>query len=288
MTYSFAKYALERFPRTTRAVIAVGSATAAVIALFLNGPLPARILGAAFYGVVAWLALAALHDLFFGARLGGPTRFPLPGLWRIRFRGDHDTPTVVVPLHLDAPDNAKVRVCALGAVFLAMGAYLVPSVRHTAHPTGAVVGVVICLLLAVICVGGTAPDLYRKAATRHTLELSQAGVQYADGGFVRWDEIAHVELVREPMHRAHGRTGPMRRYLRVTAQHTHAGNLQVDVTGVTSARGLVAIIDYYWHDPQARDTIGTRSSLWHIRLLRRSWRKTTTRPNLRGSSRVER
>jgi hypothetical protein len=287
MTYSFAKYALERFPRTTRAVIAIGSATAAVSALFLEGSLPARLLGAAFYGVVAWMALAALHDLFFGARFGGPTRFPLPGLWRIRFGGD-DPRSVIIPLRLDAPDNAKIRVCALGAVFLAMGAYLASSVRGGSHPTGAVVGVVICLLLAVICVGGTAPTLYRKAATRHVLELSQGAVHYAEGGFVLWDEVAHVELVRAPLHLAHGRSGPMRRYLQVAARHSHDGKLHVDVTGVTSARGLAAIIDYYWHDPQARDTIGTRSSLWHIRLLRRSLRKPTTRTNAKGSGRVER
>jgi predicted membrane channel-forming protein YqfA (hemolysin III family) len=285
MSYSFAKYTLARFPRTTRAVIAGGSATAAVIALFLDGPLPARILGAAFYGVVAWLALAALHDLFFGARLGGPTRFPLPGLWRIRIRGD--ARTVIVPLHLDPSDNQKVRVCALGAVFLAMGAYLGVSGRHTAHPTGLVVAVVICLLLAAICLGGTAPELYRKAASRHVLELTRAGVDAADGAMVAWSEIAKVELVRAPMHVAHGRAGSGR-YLRVTAHGSHAGTLEVDVTGVGSVRGLVAVIDYYWHDPHARETIGTRSSLWHIRLVRRSLRKTTTRPNPRGSSRVER
>jgi hypothetical protein len=288
MSYSFAKYTLERFPRTTRAVIAVGSTTAAVVALFLDGPLPARILGAAFYGVVAWLALAALHDLFFGARLGGPTRFPLPGLWRVRIRGNDRVRTVVVPMHLDASDNQKVRVCALGAVFLAMGAYLGVSGRHTAHPAGLVVAVVICLLLAAICVGGTASELYRKAASRHVLELSQGGVDAADGGMVPWREIARVELARAPMHLTHGRSGPMRRYLQVTAHESHAGILRVDVTGVSSVRGLVAIINYYWHDPQARETIGTRSSLWHIRLLRRSLRKTTTRPNPRGSSRVER
>jgi hypothetical protein len=77
-------------------------------------------------------------------------------------------------------------------------------------------------------------------------------------------------------------------YLQVAARHSHDGKLHVDVTGVTSARGLAAIIDYYWHDPQARDTIGTRSSLWHIRLLRRSLRKPTTRTNAKGSGRVER
>ena len=156
----------------------------------------------------------------------------------------HRRPTaraaVVIPLHLDPSDNSGVRVCALGAVFLAMGVYLGVTGRHSGHVGGLVTAVAICLVLATICLGahpaGAVPQGGQSACAR--TDRCRRCIS-SDGGIVAWNAIARVELVKAPIHVAHGRPGPMRRYLQITAHDSHAGSLRVDVTGVAALRGLI-------------------------------------------------
>ncbi|HEY2272155.1 MAG TPA: hypothetical protein VGH30_05240 [Jatrophihabitantaceae bacterium] len=281
MTYTFAKRLLDRYPRTSRVIVAACSAVAAVIGLLLDQPIAARLLAAAFYGVIAWLAAASARDLIVGPSHYPPNRFPLPGLWRIRptSRG------VLVPVHLDPSDSGKVRVCSLGFVFAALGGYLAIVARHQAAGTYALT-LVICGLLAVICIFGTAPDLYRRAGSRFVLRIDPLGIAWSEGQMAAWREIVSVELVHELVRSPHPRRSARRRFLQVTA---HAGSIRIDVTGVSRMRGLVAIIEHYLRAPDDQTTIGSRASLWRMRLQRQvRWAKAATRPDPRGSGRVER
>jgi hypothetical protein len=288
MTYATAQYLLARYPRSTRAVVAACSAVAAAISLLIPEPIPEKLLGALFYGVIAWLATAAVHDLIFGARLGGPTRFPLPGMWRMRTTDDDGRwPTVVMPLHLDPDDNDAARTFALGFVFFAIGAYLLIGGRHDPHTGVKIVAVCICFLLALPCLVTTAPRLYRHAAHKHALALDPEGIGLVDGPVLAWTNVAHVDVTREPVRIHHGRKGAMRTYLTIVARESHSGMVRVDITGISNPRGVLAVINAYLHDPTARTALGTRASLWHVRRLRHTRPKMPVRLTPAGTSRIE-
>lgn len=272
MSYAFAKRLLDRYPRKSRVVVALCSAAAAVIGLLVNRAVIERILSALFYGVIAWLATAAARDLIVGPSHYPPNRFPLPGLWRMRRAAG----AVLVPMHLEPSDSSKIRVCSLGFVFLGLGAYL-GVVAHDAPAWAYVLTLTICGLLGLLCVGGTTPDLYRRASARHVLRLNPIGVATTDGGYAGWRNITGARLVHETVRAPHELRPMKRRYLQISAS---AGAMKIDVTGVSRMHGLIAIIDHYLHNPAEQNAIGSRASLWAMRVRRRVWwTKTATRPD---------